>query len=188
MNEVNEANAVPRVLVLGLGNPVLSDDAAGLAVAEEVRKQLAVRPGGLVEVITSTRAGFELLELMQGYTHAIVIDALDLPYGTPCNVVQLSLDDFGGSPRLNNPHEVNIKTAFEIADRLGIEMPENVVIFGIETADTVTIGEQLTPRVQSAVVPAALEVLDFIKTLELPSAVEDLTSPAARPAFYPPGN
>jgi len=52
--------AAERTAVLGMGNPVVSDDRVGLAVAEELRRLLAEAPIEGVAVLESTRGGFEL--------------------------------------------------------------------------------------------------------------------------------
>ena len=71
------------VAVLGLGNPVLTDDAVGLHVAAEVERLLRTDPITGVSVLTSTRAGFELINLLTGFTHALIIDCLEIPHRRP---------------------------------------------------------------------------------------------------------
>ncbi|MEI6724985.1 MAG: hydrogenase maturation protease, partial [Actinomycetes bacterium] len=60
-------------LVLGMGNPILSDDGVGLLVAERLRGTSL--PHG-VEVLQSEVGGLRLLELVRGFTRVIIIDAL----------------------------------------------------------------------------------------------------------------
>jgi len=140
-----------RTAVLGLGNPVCSDDGAGLAVAAELARLLAQAPIPAVDVLTSTRGGFELLDLLQGYARAIIVDCLDVPNPHPGRIRQLTLRDVSGSPRLINAHEITIGVAFQLAERLGLRMPDQVQILGIEGRDLHTLGEELTPAVRAAV-------------------------------------
>jgi len=144
--------------VLGLGNPVVSDDRVGLAVAEAVRRLLEQSPVENVEVLESTRGGFELIDLLGGFSHATIIDCLTLPNPTPGRIQRLSLSHVAGSARLINAHEISIGEAFEFAARLGKEMPATVEIFGVEGGDTSTISEQMTPPVAAAVEPLAREI------------------------------
>ncbi len=44
----NSASAVPKTLVLGLGNPLLTDDGVGVSAAATVRK--ALPPDAAIEV------------------------------------------------------------------------------------------------------------------------------------------
>lgn len=147
-----------RTVVLGLGNPLLSDDGVGLAVVAELQRLLERAPLPAVDVLASSRAGFELLDLLQGYDHAIVVDCLALPDPRPGRVRRLDLRDVGGSARLVNAHDISLAVAFQLAERLAIPMPGSVEILAVEAADTQTISEALTPAVQCVVEPLAREI------------------------------
>ena len=147
-----------RTAVLGLGNPVVSDDRVGLAVGEELRRLLQESPIENVAVIESTRGGFELIELLSGYSRAVIIDCLTLPHPSPGRVRRLSLDSVAGSARLINAHEISIGEAFDLAGRLGIQMPRTIEILAVEGGDTSTISEEMTPPVAAAVAPLARQI------------------------------
>lgn len=147
-----------RIAVLGLGNPVVSDDRVGLAVADELRRLLAASPVENVTVLESTRGGFELIDLLTGYDRAILVDCLSLPDPVAGRVRELSLTNVAGSARLINAHEISISTAFELAAAMGIDMPKSVEIFAVEGMDTSTVSEQMTPPVEAAVVPLARRI------------------------------
>jgi len=143
------------VALLGLGNPVLGDDAVGLHVAAEVARLHTEHPVAGLTVLTSARAGFELIDLLTGFTHALIVDALDLPEPTPGRVRRLTLDDVAGSVRLVGAHEMSIGDAFALARTLGIAMPEHVEIFAMEVVSTRTLTEEMTPAVAAATGPLA---------------------------------
>ena len=63
-----------KSLVIGLGNPLVTDDSVGLRVAAELRDRLAGRAD--VEVTEDYWGGLRLMEQMVGYDRAIVIDAI----------------------------------------------------------------------------------------------------------------
>ena len=150
--------AAARIAVLGMGNPVVSDDRVGLAVAEELRRLLAEAPIEGVAVLESTRGGFELIDLLSGFSDAVIIDCLTLPQPSPGRVQRLSLDRVTGSARLINAHEISLTQAFQLAAKMGIAMPRSVEIFAIEGGDTSTISEEMTPAVAAAVEPLAREI------------------------------
>jgi len=154
-----DARSRPHTIVLGLGNPVRRDDGVGLAVAEAVRESLADAPLPGVEVATSTRAGFEIIDLLHGCARAIIVDCLDVPHPKPGRVRHLGLDAVAGAPRLVDAHGLSLPLAFRLAERLGIPMPTQVEILGVEAADCLTLGETLTPAVQAAVIPLARNIL-----------------------------
>ncbi|HSB68255.1 MAG TPA: hydrogenase maturation protease [Candidatus Methylomirabilis sp.] len=175
-----------RTVVLGLGNPVLSDDGVGLAVATELTRLLAVEPIRGVDVLASTRAGFELIDLLRGYTRAIILDCIVLPDPEPGRVCRLTLDDVSGCARLVNVHEVSVGTAFRLAERMGVPMPHEVEIIAVEAGDASTIAEGLTPAVQATVAPLAREIHASLKRDEPAGDPPDTEDFSKRRAFYSP--
>ncbi|GAH17016.1 unnamed protein product [marine sediment metagenome] len=62
-----------KTLILGLGNPILSDDGVGFCVAGELRGRLSQQE---VTVMETSMTGLSLLDLLAGYDRAIIIDAI----------------------------------------------------------------------------------------------------------------
>ena len=145
-------------VVLGLGNPILGDDAVGLRVAAELERLLGDDPVTDVRVVTSTRAGFELIDLLAGARHAIIVDCVEAASPEPGRIRQLDLQHVSGASRLIGPHDISVGVAFELAGTLGIRMPETVEIYGIEVADTQRFGEALSPAAEAAAATLAREL------------------------------
>ncbi|MCL4498899.1 MAG: hydrogenase maturation protease [Chloroflexi bacterium] len=151
-----------RTIVLGMGNPILTDDCVGLRVAQEVAAWLASPTGapyaGTVTVEESSLAGLSLLDLLAGYDRAIIVDSIQTRGGKVGALYRLSADDFASTVRLASPHDVNFFTALELGRRVGIAMPADVVVLAIEVQDTSTFGEACTPPVEAAI-PRAVEAV-----------------------------
>jgi hydrogenase maturation protease len=143
-----------RTLVLGLGNPILSDDAVGLAVARRLKAELDGDPW--VEVDEDFNGGLRLMERLAGYDRAVIIDAI-LSGAAPGTVHLLSA---GGMPtqRTVCAHDVSLPTALAMGRRGGLPLPETaeIHVIAIEAADVMTFGEELTPAVAAAV-PLAVQ-------------------------------
>jgi hydrogenase maturation protease len=153
-----QASEPGTTIVLGLGNPVRFDDAVGLRVAEAVERLLAEEPVPGVKVLTSTRAGLELIDLLSGASRAIIVDCLALPDSSPGRVRRLTLDDVAGVARLVGAHDVTLGHAFELARAAGVPMPAAVEIYAVEAADIDCIEEGLSPEVAAAVPVLAREI------------------------------
>lgn len=175
-----------RTVVLGLGNPVLSDDAVGLAVVAALKQLLEAAPIPGVDVLASTRAGFELIDLLRDYHRAILVDCLALPNPQPGRVRRLGLDDVAGSSRLVNVHDLSLGVAFQLAERMDIRMPAEVEILAVEAADTCTIAEALTPAVEAAVGPLSREIYEDLKRRAPATEPPDTEDFRNRRAFYAP--
>jgi hydrogenase maturation protease len=146
-------------LVLGMGNPILSDDGVGLLVAGRLAAE-ALPPG--VEVTQSEAGGLRLLELVRGFTRVIIIDALKSPAETgrePGEVIKYEAKDFKGGHRYGSAHSIGLDTVLELGHRLGYDMPGEVIVFAIEAEDVETFGEELSPPVAAA----AERVLDLVR-------------------------
>jgi hydrogenase maturation protease len=153
-----QASAPGTTIVLGLGNPVRFDDAVGLRIAEAVERLLADAPVSGVKVLTSTRAGLELIDLLSGASRAIIVDCLALPDPFPGRVRRLTLEDVAGAARLVGAHDVTLSHAFELARAAGVPMPSAVEIYAVEAGDIDRIEEGLSPQV-AAVVPVLARVI-----------------------------
>jgi hydrogenase maturation protease len=139
-----------ETVVLGLGNSLLCDDAVGLRVAAALQELMDADPVDGVTVVTSARAGFEVIDLLAGTEEAIIIDCLDVPDAEPGRVRRLDLQDVAGAARLVGAHDLSVAAAFELAAEMGISMPDSVEIYGVEAAETRCFSERLTPPVEAA--------------------------------------
>lgn len=134
-------------LVLGMGNPILSDDGVGLEVARRLEE--GPLPAG-VEVRQSEVAGLRLLELLRGYDKVVIVDALRSGR-KPGEVVRYEAREFTGGHRYGSAHSIGLDTALELGRRLGIPMPDDVTVLAVEAEDVETFGEELSPPVAAAV-------------------------------------
>jgi hydrogenase maturation protease len=155
-------------VVLGLGNPLLCDDAVGLRVAAALQERLDADPVEGVTVVTSLRGGFDLIDLLAGASHAIIIDCLDLPEPQPGRVRRLDLHQVAGAARLVGGHDLDVASAVELAAEMGIPMPEAVEIYGVEAAEIRQFGEHLTPAVEAAVETLSRDLHAFLKEQACP--------------------
>ncbi len=78
-----------KTLILGLGNPLVSDDSVGLRVADELKMRLAGRAD--VEVSEDYWGGLRLMERMIGFDRAVVVDAIQT--GAPPGTIHLLAAD-----------------------------------------------------------------------------------------------
>jgi len=79
-----------KTLILGLGNPILSDDGAGIRVAQEVGKQLN---DPQVTVAETSAAGLSLLDSIVGYDKVIIIDAIQTKKGRAGQIYRMKPED-----------------------------------------------------------------------------------------------
>jgi hydrogenase maturation protease len=151
-----------RTLVIGLGNPILSDDGAGIYVARMVKA--ALPPYTKVEVIELSVGGLALMEAMIGYYQVILIDALRLPGVEAGKVFLFHAGDLPPTLNTTGTHDVDLPTALEVGKRLGVPLPaeKDIRVVGIQAYDVLTFSESPTPYVAAALREASELVLNLL--------------------------
>jgi hydrogenase maturation protease len=142
-----------RTLILGLGNPIVSDDGVGLYVAEELKGRLNQQE---VTVMETSMAGLSLLDLLVDYDRAILIDAIQTVGGKAGQIHRLEPAAFSATRHAASPHDVNFATALEFGNRLGLALPQQIIIYAIEVENVTSFGEECTPQVKRAI-PVCVE-------------------------------
>lgn len=160
----DDAPATSPTVLIGLGNDIASDDGVGIHAARRFENEFGDRDN--IEVVALPWAGFALLDILRGRRHAVIIDSLVSGTRPPGSIVRLDIDELSGSVRLNSFHDINYPTVMDLGRSLGWEMPDDIVIFGIETAVADEFGEDLTPAVADAVAAVVHEVKQFIETMD----------------------
>lgn len=146
-----------RTLVLGMGNPILSDDAVGIRVAQEVGRILN---DPQIAVSETSAAGLSLLDCMLGYDKIIIIDAIQTKEGRAGQIYRMKAEDFSSAKRLSSPHQMNLVTALELGKMLNLAMPREISVFAVETSDIATFSEKCTPEVEKAIPEVVNMVLE----------------------------
>ena len=149
-----------KTLVLGMGNPILSDDGVGIRVAHEVANQLNSTQ---VTVVETSAAGLSLLDSIVGYDRVIIIDAIQTEKGEAGQIYRMGTADFSLTKHFSSPHQINLATALELGKMLNLEMPRQITVFAVEAKDITSFSEKCTPEVEQVipeVVKMVLEELD----------------------------
>jgi hydrogenase maturation protease len=142
------AHSQHPVLVLGLGNDLLTDDAIGLEVARHVRSSL--RPHDPISVEESVEMGLALLDLMAGYHAVLLVDAVQTGRAAAGFVHHLTAGDLSLLPGVS-PHFLGVGEVLALGRVLGYDMPARVDILAVEVSDPFTMSTQMTPALAAVV-------------------------------------
>jgi hydrogenase maturation protease len=146
----------PKAVVVGLGNPLLSDDGVGIYAARLLAERLAGAP---VVVEESSWGGMRFLDLLSGYPHAIIIDAIQWRRGPPGTVYRLGVDEAVPTVRAMSFHDVSLGTALALGRKLGIPLPTEIAFLAVEADDVLTVAEGCSPAVEAALPAVVREAL-----------------------------
>ena len=149
-----------KVVVLGVGNSLRHDDAAGLEALRALQALLGGRERGeRIALRAHEQETLGLIELWTDADAALIVDAVRS--GAPPGVVHRVDAARGPVPeRLrssSSTHAIGVAEAIELARALG-RLPAHLVLYGVEGRDFES-GEGLSAPVRAAVPGLADELL-----------------------------
>lgn len=146
-----------KTLILGMGNPILSDDGVGLLTVEKLRDRIPE-----TDVASSTMIGLSLFDLIIGYDMLFIIDAMTTRNGKVGELKKIGEHDRHGTLHLFSSHGLNIFELMELGVRCGYDMPRLEAVYGIEIGDEVAFGEELSPELNKKLPIIIDEIIDDI--------------------------
>ncbi|BCR06880.1 membrane protein [Desulfuromonas versatilis] len=154
-----------RVLILGLGNALMNDDAFGCRVAAELvagyefPANVAVLDGGTL--------GLDLLPYLEGVDRLLIVDALEMG-AVPGTIFRLEGEEV---PRAFasklSVHQMGVQDLLAVAELQG-HLPGELVVWGVQVG-SVEMALQLTPPVQGALAEVRQGVLDELERWGVPA-------------------
>ncbi|MCB5302435.1 HyaD/HybD family hydrogenase maturation endopeptidase [Yersinia bercovieri] len=147
------------ILVLGIGNLLLSDEAVGVRLVEALELRFTIPAG--VEVLDGGTAGLELMEAMANREHLIVADAV-LTGQPPGSVAVLRDKEIPAMfSRKVSPHQLGLCDVL-MALQLTDEFPRQLTLVGV-VPESLAPGIGLTSTVTQAMEPALEQILAALR-------------------------
>ena len=127
---------------MGIGNPIVTDDGAGLKIARQIKDR-----NPELEVIEACSGALGLLDEIAGWDKLIIIDSVKTEGGQPGELYKLELEDLRPTLDHATSHGLDIASAFKLGKGLGYKMPQSVIIYAVEIKDNTNFGEECTKEV-----------------------------------------
>ena len=161
-----------RLLVLGIGNEILSDDAIGPKLVKDLSKDF---DGAGIDFLSCSLGGLDVLEIIRDYESAILIDAIKTRGGIPGAVYLFEPSDFQETLHLSNLHDIDFLTALKLGETLKMNVPSRIHIVAIEIIEDLIFSNDFTEPVQKRYPSILKELKEFIKE----EFISDSASPPA---------
>jgi hydrogenase maturation protease len=137
-----------RIIVLGVGNTLLTDEGIGVKVIEKLQLDFDLPPE--VTVIDGGTTGMEMLEDLSNADHIIIIDAVRSGQ-SPASIVKFVGEQVPVFFKTKlSPHQIGLSDVLATLVLTG-EQPGGVTVIGVEPVSLQT-GMTLSPQV-AAVLP-----------------------------------
>ena len=136
----------PPVLVLGVGNILLSDEGVGIRVIEQLQRDYHFPEN--IELIDGGTLGHGLIDVLRGRQRVLVIDAVKTD-GPPGAIYRFSGKDLAPARgNLNSVHDIGVSEALFFLS-LKEELPPDIEFYGIQPK-SLTPSLELSPEVSAA--------------------------------------
>jgi len=147
------------VLVLGLGNSIMSDDGFGVKVVNTLSSRYRFQ--GKIRLVDGGTLGLDLLPHLEDVESLLIIDALDMR-DEPGQVFRIEGDDV---PRAFasklSVHQMGLQDLLAVAELQG-HVPTRLVVWGVQP-ESIEMGTELTARVEAAVATVVAKVIEELR-------------------------
>jgi len=136
-----------KVVILGVGNILLTDEGFGVRVIEALEQHYKFPDN--VMLVNGGVQGFNLVDIICKADQLVIIDVIKKDRN-PGSLYRIDANDIPQTiNEIQSLHQVNLLTVLSLCQALG-SLPETI-IFGIEPKDTETVGFDLTPTTRTQI-------------------------------------
>ncbi|OGD54079.1 hypothetical protein A3K80_00470 [Candidatus Bathyarchaeota archaeon RBG_13_38_9] len=162
-----------KPIVIGVGNVLLSDEGVGIHIVRQLKKRDISK---LVEIHEIGTSSFELLNVIEGNSLVIIVDAvrMDDKPGTVKNIDLVIEDDISLLPKFTSLHQLDLISTLKMAKGV-IDLPKKIVLIGIEPS-SLDAGIELSKLVEAAIPKAISEIMKTLDKMTLNIHNQDSTS------------
>lgn len=147
------------ILVLGLGNTIMTDDGFGVRVVEALSSRYRFQEG--VRLLDGGTLGLDLLPYLENIDQLLIIDALEMQ-AVPGTVFRLEGE---AVPRAFasklSVHQMGVQDLLAVSELMG-HLPRELVVWGVQP-ESIEMGTELTATVAAALEPVIEGVVEELR-------------------------
>ncbi len=141
------APASPHILILGIGNLIMTDDGVGVRIIHLLQERYRFPEN--VELIDGGTLGLDLLPHLEGVRRLVIVDAVETG-GPPGTLVRLTGEELNITFRtILSPHQAGLQDFLLVAGLRGFA-PDEMILLGVQPEE-ISMGTTLTPTVSAQV-------------------------------------
>ncbi|HEY5541536.1 MAG TPA: hydrogenase maturation protease [Coriobacteriia bacterium] len=158
-----------RILVMGVGNPLMRDDGIGPRVVELLLA--GYRFPDNVEIVDAGTMSYMILDLFRGIDRLIIVDAVRETGHPAGSVMKMTPEEIAPNQVPHSMHDIALVNVLQAAEFMGSAPPAVAIGVQIDTIEEWVL--ELSPAVEAAVPIAAAAVLDELAALGSPGVPND---------------
>ncbi len=164
--------------ILGLGNPLLADDALGLVALERLVQEYELDEG--VSVHDGGTWGMQLMPMIEEAHRVLFLDAIDRG-AAPGMVLRLEGDEIPAAlAKMISPHQLDLREVLAMT-RIRGTFPEEAVAIGVQPESTetrVALSPSVAAQVDAVVTAAVAQLEAWGHTVRRRDPAEMVSRPA----------
>jgi len=154
------------IIIIGVGNPIMGDDAIGILTVEELRR---VSNRTDVTFATAQFSGIPLAEMLIGHERAVIIDSIiraDASYGELYRIKCTK----GSNHHPESMHTIGIVDAMGVLERHGAKMPDAISIYAINIGHEQVVSDKISDEIARNAARYAHEIANYEGLVEAKKA------------------
>jgi hydrogenase maturation protease len=137
-----------KLIILGLGSEILKDDGLPLRLIRDLKKELTI-PG--ITWRDANTGGLDLLDHLDGYDRAIIIDTIMTRDGKPGKIYTFTPEkNYRESLHLSSYHDATFPVALRLGSTLGLHLPGRLWIIAVEVVEGLEFGANSSRHIQDS--------------------------------------
>jgi hydrogenase maturation protease len=147
-----------RILVLGIGNPLMRDEGVGVRIVELLMSRYEWPER--VEFVDAGTMGLGMLHLFRDIDYALVVDAIQGTGHEPGTMVLLNPEEIAPNQIMHSLHDVRLSNVLEAAELAG--MSPKVECLGVQIEQMEAWVLELSPALSAMLEDGVQAVLDLL--------------------------
>lgn len=136
-----------KILVIGLGNTILCDDAAGIIIGKGITEKVS---RDRIDFVEASYAGWRLIDILRGYKRLIIVDSIVGDKYVPGECYKVDPAQIC-SLHLSSTHGMGLNEAIEFAKQNGYEMPDTIALYAVGVKNPFEFGETVCGEVMDKI-------------------------------------
>jgi hydrogenase maturation protease len=161
-----------KILILGIGNDILTDDGIGPRLCDFLRERFSDTVADFEKLNVG---GLEVLEFIDGYETVVIIDAIKTVLGRIGDIYLFTPDHFKETLHISNLHDTSFITALKLGRSLEFNIPGRILIIAVEIKEDMVFSESFTSELAERYVEVQENVMQHLEYL-----VPELSRPPER--------
>jgi len=171
-----------RILILGVGNILFTDEGFGVRVAEELEQKYHFSDN--VTVLDGGTLGLKLMGPIMESDYLIIVDIV-LNEGEPGEIFRLLGEDLNKACAFKNSmHQTDLLDTLAQCSIIG-SVPDDVILYGIEPINYKDMSAALSPELEAKLPEMEALVLEEVKAAGASYALRTDDNPATEKIYVP---